>query len=121
MGPPGEKRSIELEVNIMTKAMRRFIITAVLFFGSVFTLAAVTEPDGGAGTPGRSTYSSTYDHEQLQRDAQMTQNMSTPNANTDAQIHRGDAQLTHSSDPAFIDDLEAHQADINRMLAEPER
>lgn len=105
----------------MRKTVRRLIITAVLFFGGVFTLAVWSEPDGGAGAPSPPSYSGTYDHDQLQRDAQMTQNMSAPNANTDAQYHRGDEQLSHSSDPAFVRDLEAHQADIDRMLARPGR
>jgi hypothetical protein len=121
-GPLG-RRSIdmEMEVSNMTKTARRLIVSAVLFFGAVFTLAAVSEPDGGSGTRRPPSYSGTYDHDQLQRDAQMTQNMSTPNANTDAQYHRNDEQLTHSSDPAFVRDLEAHQADVDRMLARPGR
>jgi hypothetical protein len=108
-------------VKIMTKALRRLIITVVVFFGGVLTLAAATEPDGGTRPPSPPAYSGTYDHNQLQRDAQMTQNMSAPNANTDSQYHRSDEQLSHSSDPAFVRDLEAHQADIDRMLARPGR
>lgn len=105
----------------MTRALRRLTILAVVFFGGVLALAAVSAPDGGAGAPSRSSYIGTYDHDQLQRAAQMTQNMSAPNANTDAQYHRGDEQLSRSSDPAFVRDLEAHQADIDRMLARPGR
>jgi hypothetical protein len=105
----------------MTKASRRLVMTAVVFFGGVLTTAAISESDGGPGAPSRPAYSGTYDHNQLQRDAGMTQNMSTPNANTDSQYHRNDEQLTHSSDPAFVRDLEAHQADIDRMLARPGR
>ena len=101
----------------MTKSLRRLIIAAVLLFGGVLTLAAVSEPGGGAGTPSAPSYSGGYDHDQLQRDARMTQNMSTPNANTDSQYHRNDEQLSHSSNPSFVRDLEAHQADIDRMLA----
>ena len=112
---------MEVEVKTMTKSLRRLFITAVLFLGGVLTLAAVSEPDNGAGLPSAPSYSGAYDHDQLQRDAQMTQNMSTPNANTDSQYHRNDVQLSHSRDPAFVRDLEAHQADINRMLARPGR
>ena len=121
MATPSEERSIDMEVKTMTKTMRRLIITAVVFFSGMFTLAVVTEPDGGAGTPSRSSYSGVYNHDQLQRGAQMTQNMSTPNANTDSQYHRGDEQFGHSSDSAFVRDLEAHQAQIDRMLARPGR
>ncbi len=104
----------------MTKATRRLIVAGALFFGGVFTLAAATEPDSSP-TQDRPAYSSAYDHAQLQRDAEMTQTMSAPGANTGAQKHRGDDQLRHSSDPAFLRDLEAHQADIDRMLARPGR
>lgn len=103
----------------MTKALRRLAVTLVVLFGGVLTLAAVSAPDDGTGTPSPPSYSGTYEHPQLQRDVQVTQNMSTPNANTDSQFHRNDEQLSSSSDPAFVRDLEAHQADINRMLARP--
>ena len=105
----------------MTKALRRLILIAVVFFGGVLMLAAVSEPERDAGAPSRPGYSGTYDHDQLQRDARMTQDMSTPNANTDAPYHRNDEQLSHSSDEAFVRDLEAHQADLDRMLARPGR
>ena len=32
-----------------------------------------------------------------------------------------DDQLLHSQNPAFVQALEEHQADIDRMLARPER
>lgn len=101
----------------MAKTTRRLALVGALFFGSVFTLTA-TGPDGGTGakTP---VYTGAYDHETLQVDAQMTQDMSRPDANTDAQYHRRDEQLGHSSNPGFVRDLEAHQAEIDRMLARP--
>ena len=105
----------------LTKTLRRLIVTAVVFLGGVITLGAVSEPDDGARTPSSTSYRGTSDHDQLQRDSQMTQNMSAPDANTDAQYHRDDAQLSHSSNPAFVRDLEAHQADIDQMLARPGR
>lgn len=102
----------------MTKTTRRLALVGALFFGSVFTLAAVTEPDGRSDvkTP---AYSGTYDHDTLQADAQMTQYMSRPDANTGAQYHRRDEQLGRSRNPGFVRDLEAHQADIDRMLGRP--
>lgn len=60
------------------------------------------------------------DHDALQRDAEMTQRMSAPNAAGpmfSGQIR--DAQLDHSQDPAFVKELEEHQADIDQMLARP--
>jgi hypothetical protein len=108
--------TIPVEVIVMTKTTRRFVLLGVLFYGSVFALAAATEPDGGMGvrTP---TSTGTYDHETLQADARMTQGMSRPDANTGAQYHRSDEQLAHSSSSSFLRDFEAHQADIDRMLA----
>lgn len=61
-------------------------------------------------------------HDTLQRDADMTQRMSAPSASGpmfNGQIR--DAQLDHSQSPAFIKALEQHQADIDRMLARPQR
>ncbi|MGQ0431160.1 MAG: hypothetical protein ACT452_01985 [Microthrixaceae bacterium] len=60
------------------------------------------------------------DHDNLQRDAEMTQRMSAPNASGPmftGQIR--DPQLDHSQNPAFIKALEEHQADIDQMLARP--
>ena len=105
----------------MTKATRRLAVAGAVFFGGVMALAAATAPDGGTGGQPPPAYVGVYDHDQLQRDAQMTQNMSSPGASTEAQYHRGDEQLRHSSDPAFVRELEAHQADIDRMLARPGR
>jgi hypothetical protein len=105
----------------MTKTLRRVIITAVVLFGGMLTVAAVSEPARDAGAPSQPAYSGSSDHNQLQRDSQMTQNMSTPNAHTGSQYHRDDEQLSHSRNPAFVRDLEAHQADIDRMLGRPGR
>lgn len=60
------------------------------------------------------------DHDNLQRDAEMTQRMSAPNASGPmftGQIR--DPQLEHSQNPAFVQALEEHQADIDQMLARP--
>ena len=57
------------------------------------------------------------DHATLQRDADMTQRMSTPNATGPMQNGQIiDALLTHSSNPLFVLQLEQHQRDINQML-----
>lgn len=59
-----------------------------------------------------------YSHEALQPDADMTQQMSAPNANTDAQFHTSDGQLDRSkNNPAYVRALEQHQRDADRMLA----
>lgn len=56
--------------------------------------------------------------DQLHQDYNMTQYMSDPNAS--GPMFTGpmtDPQLQHSSNPAFVRELEQHQADIDRMLA----
>lgn len=61
---------------------------------------------------------SPLDHDTLQQDSLMTQRMSAPNAAGPmftGQVQ--DDQLTHSQDPAFVRELEQHQADVDRMLA----
>ena len=58
-----------------------------------------------------------YDHELLQSDANMTQQMSTPNADTRQQNHLNDPQLSRSTDANYLRLLEQHQADIDQMLA----
>lgn len=66
--------------------------------------------------------SSVDDHDTLQRDALMTQRMAAPNAAGPmftGQVQ--DDQLTHSQNPGFIRALEEHQAEIDRMLARPDR
>ncbi len=90
--------------------------------------AAVT-PTPTTGTPSKNVTSAPTapvasspvgNHDGLQRDAEMTQRMSAPNASGPmftGQIR--DPQLDHSQDPAFIKALEEHQADIDQMLARP--
>lgn len=46
----------------------------------------------------------------------MTQQMSTPNANTDSQLHASDGQLERSRNLGYVIALEQHQADIDQML-----
>ncbi len=90
--------------------------------------AAVT-PTRTTGTPSTNVTSAppppvasspVAEHDNLQRDAEMTQRMSAPNASGPmftGQIR--DPQLDHSQSSAFIKVLEEHQADIDQMLARP--
>ena len=60
----------------------------------------------------------TADHSQLQRDADMTQQMSTPTA--DGPMQNGliqEPMRQRAEDPGYVRALEQHQADIDRMLA----
>ncbi|MFP5487039.1 MAG: hypothetical protein ACLGHQ_01865 [Acidimicrobiia bacterium] len=62
------------------------------------------------------------DHDTLEQDALMTQRMAAPNAAGPmftGQVQ--DDQLVHSQNPGFVRALEEHQANIDRMLARPER
>jgi hypothetical protein len=99
------------------RLVKKLLFVTVAFFGSVITLGLITAPDDApnrpASTPG---IVATYSHVQLQSDANMTQQMSTPNANTDSQYHRNDGQLDRSQSAAYVAALEQHQADIDQML-----
>ncbi|HEY9555613.1 MAG TPA: hypothetical protein VIR58_02695 [Acidimicrobiales bacterium] len=75
-----------------------------------------------ATAPALQQSSSVDGHDTLQQDALMTQRMAAPNAAGPmftGQVQ--DDQLLHSQNPAFVQALEEHQADIDRMLARPER
>ena len=102
--------------------MRKLLIVATLFFALVIGVGLAAQPDESPARATSTSGASTYSHDQLQRDAQMTQQMSASNA--DGPMQRGDvrdSQLDHSQNPAFVRALEQHQADIDRMLARPDR
>jgi hypothetical protein len=97
------------------RPLRRLMIAAVVVFVG---LGVATTRDDRPDQPSNNTRTnSSYTHEQLQLDANMTERMSTANANTDSQNHRRDPQLVRSQDPNYVSALEQHQADIDRMLA----
>ena len=102
--------------------MRAIRWISVLLSMLVVTMVAVgvaEQGDGSSRSP-RPAVSSAYSHDALQPDANMTQQMSTPNANTDSQFHRADGQLDRSkSSSAYVRALEQHQRDMDRMLARP--
>ena len=101
-----------------TRALKILLIVALVFFGSVITLGVVTTPDDVTNGPAtRPAAVSGYTHDELQRAADMTQQMSTPNANTGSPIHAGDEQLARSQSPGYVRAVEQHQAAIDRMLA----
>ena len=102
------------------RVLRRLLVTATLFFGLIITVGLAAEPDTRPAPAPSSASGSGASHEVLQRDADMTQRMSSPTA--DGSMQRGqvrDEQLDHSQNLAFVDALEQHQADIDRMLARP--
>lgn len=102
-----------------TRALKRLLFLAVAFFASVITLGLVTAPDDETNGPAtRPSAVSSYSHNELQRAADMTDQMSAPSANTGSQAHAGDEQLQRSQDPGYVDALEQHQADLDRMLAQ---
>ena len=101
--------------------MRKLVIVATVFFGTLIGVGVVSETD--TTRPGATSGSGgSISHELLQRDVEMTQRMSTPAA--DGPMQRGlapDSQLGHARNPGFVQALEQHQADIDRMLARPGR
>lgn len=92
------------------------ILTTFLVFVAAISLIASTTPEPEPGPTTDRPAVATYSHDDLERAADMTQQMSDPNAATDAQTHRTDEQLRLSQAPGFVDALEQHQADIDRML-----
>lgn len=99
------------------RALRRLLFSAVAFFGALTTVGVLTTPDGAAGGRSRPAVVPGYSHDELQPAADMTQQMSSPTANTGSQAHTRDEQLVRSGNAGFVQALERHQADIDRMLA----
>lgn len=104
----------------MTHPFRPIVIGSAAFA----LLIAVAVLIGPQGEPARSVRPvSQTDHSVLQRDAEMTQQMSVsgvPGAMEQGRTQHDD-QLVHSSQSGFSSDLESHQADIDRMLARGDR
>lgn len=99
------------------RAVKKLMFVTVAFFGSVITVGLVTAPDDAPNGPTSSWgTAATYSHDQLRRDANMTQQMSTPNPNTGSQYHANDGQLDRSQNAGYVAALEQHQADIDQML-----
>ena len=97
--------------------MKLLVALMGLALAAVLTAAAVSGPSGTAG-PRPPAAASTYPSQTLAGASAMTGQMSAPgNAAHDYHLHAGDEQLRLSSDPAFVRQLEAYQADIDRMLA----
>lgn len=104
------------------EGLKRLMVAAVVFFASVVTLAALTAPDDPRSTPstGGSPVATGYSHEDLQADANMTQQMSAPNAS--GPMHPDDQtnqMLERSQKPAYLRALEQHQQGLDQMLARP--
>lgn len=97
----------------------KFIVGPAFALGAIVGLASLTAPDDPADSGRAPAASSTYSHEVLQSASDMTQQMSAPDANTSAQVHREDDQLARSQSPAYLRALEEHQAGVAQMLAEP--
>jgi hypothetical protein len=100
------------------RALKRLLFLAIAFFVSVVMLGvAITPDDTNNGPTTRPATVSVYSHDELQRAADMTEQMSAPGANTGSQAHADDEQLQRSQDPGYAAALEQHQADLDRMLA----
>ena len=97
----------------------KLVVGPSLLLGTIAGLASLTTPDDPAGSKPPASVSATYSHEVLQSDADMTQQMSAPSANTSAQFHRDDQRLVRSQNSAYLRALEQHQAGIDQMLANP--
>ena len=98
----------------------KLVVGPAFALGTIVGLASLTAPDDPAAPrPATRVASPAYSHELLQRDADMTQQMSAPAANTSSEAHRGDGQLARSQNLDYLRALEQHQAGLAQMLAEP--
>ena len=96
---------------------RRLLIASLALFVSVVAFGLATAPDDQPADSTRGAPNAEYSHEQLQGAANMTQAMSTVNAGGRMQSGQmADDQLRQSHNPGFVDALEQHQAEVNRML-----
>lgn len=96
--------------------MAKWVAVLGLFLGSLVALQTFYgADDAGQVRSGPAAVSGS--HETLQNDADMTQRMSTPNADTGSSAHRGDDQLARSQNQGYLRALEQHQAQIDQMLA----
>lgn len=93
--------------------MKPLALVAGLAAAAVLAVAAASI-DGGSSPSTPATYST----EVLTKASAMTQQMSAPADPAHAyHLHTTDEPLPLSSDPAFVRQLEAYQAGIDRMLA----
>ena len=97
------------------RTVKKLLVVAAGLFGLMVMVGVVDGPRDT--TNGKSTAPAAYSHNELQRAADMTQQMSTPAANTGSTYHAGDEQLQRSSSVAYLRAVEQHQTDIDRMLA----
>jgi hypothetical protein len=112
-------QSTPITTEVPMGSFTKLVVAPALTLGAIVGLASLTTPDDPAGATSPPSVTATYSHEVLQRDADMTQQMSAPSANTSAQLHRDDEQLVRSQDPAYLRGLEQHQAGLDQMLATP--
>lgn len=96
------------------RTVKKLLIVAAGLFGLMVTVGVL---DGPGDPTNRPPTAPGYSHEELQRAADMTQQMSTPVANTGSTYHARDEQLQRSSSAGYVRAVEQHQTDIDRMLA----
>lgn len=111
-----EVESSEEEVN----RMRRIVIGLLGLVAVLALVGALARSPGSSGTttPAGSP-TRVYSDDVLSRAGAMTQQMSAPGPLTghEYHLHGGDEQLRLSSDAEFVRELEAYQAQIDKMLA----
>lgn len=98
------------------RSIAKWVAVLGFFLGSLVALETYYGTEDAGQVPSAALAGS-GSHETLQNDVEMTQRMSTPNADTGSQAHRGDGQLERSQSPGYVRALEQHQAQIDRMLA----
>jgi hypothetical protein len=114
-----QAQSTQITREVPMGPFTKLVVGPALTLGAIAGFASLTTPDDPAGSKSPASVTATYSHEVLQRDADMTQQMSAPSANTSAQLHRDDEQLVRSQNSAYLDALEQHEAGLDQMLADP--
>lgn len=80
-----------------TQAFKRLLFLAVMVIGGVIALGVLATPVDPTSEPAtQPTPMSAYSHDELQRAADMTDQMSAPSANTGSVAHANDEQLRRS-------------------------
>lgn len=100
------------------KAALGVAVGAVALVGFL-VLAESTKQDPPTPNDPAVGVTSPYSDEQLHEDYDMTRQMTDPTtAGPMSDGRQPDPQLEHSEDPAFVDGLEQHDDDMDRMLGE---
>lgn len=101
--------------------MKILIGIAALIFAAMIVVGITSEGSTAPTAPTAPATVGVYDAATVARAGAMTQQMGgdQPLSGHEYHNHAGDEQLRLSANPQFVREVEAYQAQINRMLARP--